>query len=159
MKHIGKKLTLNLLWILFGQTRHLAMRLRQKELLQYGLTPRQAALLWLIPTLGRRATPAEIARCAGREDHTISSNLNTMERKGMIKRMRDLDRKNMRRIALTKKGEQLAKKALELNSVMKIMSALSEKDRQRLRSILEKMRHAAIDGLGIEVTSPYQLLE
>ena len=159
MKNKDEKLNLYLLWLLFGQARHLTLRVRQKELLQYGITPRQAGLLWVIPTLGKSATSAEIARCVGREAHTISSNLNTMERHGIIERVRDLDKKNLVRIALTKKGKQLAKKAQKIESVIKIMSTLSEQDCQRLKSILDKMRDAAINELGIKFRSPYQLSE
>lgn len=140
------------LWDLFGRTRHLGYRLRQKELQPYGITPRQAAMLRVISSLGKKAIPAEISRWLGREGHTVSSNLNAMERRGLIKKTKDLEKKNLVRIALTNKGRQAWRHALKHKSMDTLFSVLTDKERRELRSILLKMQERAEKELGLKHT-------
>lgn len=60
---------------------------------QYGITPEQAGVLFCIKVIGKEATPAKISRYTIREPYTVSAMLNRMERKGLIKKVKDLDRK------------------------------------------------------------------
>ena len=138
------------LLLLFGQTRHMAFKVRQKELDKYGITPRQAAVLHIIPLIGKKATPAEISRWLGRESHTVSSNLNTMERQGLIKKTKDLDKRNLVRITLTRKGRRAVDQAMELHSVETLLGRLTKMERTQFRSILEKIRNAAIRELKLK---------
>lgn len=137
-----------------AQTRHLVYRVRSKNLEPLAITSRQAAVLHIITLIGEKATPAEIARWAGRESHTISSNLNTMEKKGLIKKSKDLEKKNLTRISLTEKGREIAVKSINLNSLESLFGDLSKEERQQFGMILEKIQDRAIKELGMPKKLP-----
>ena len=52
--------------------------------------------------IGYRVTPAEISRRLLRESHSISQILNRMENKGLVRWVKDLERKNLVRLILLK---------------------------------------------------------
>lgn len=131
------------LYILLANTRDLIVRAREKELRQYNVTPEQAAILFAIHTIGDKATPAKIARMVMRKPHTISVNLSRMGKAGLIKKTNDLDKKNMVRVRLTEKGRQVYSQTTNRISIYNIMSSLSEKQRQELRSTLQELQQAA----------------
>ena len=95
------------LWILLTHTRYAIYRAREKELLRYGVSPEQVGVLFIIQALGSRATPSEIARSILRQPHTVSALIERMAEKGLVKKMHDLDRKNLVRVSLTEKGQKV----------------------------------------------------
>lgn len=135
------------LWLLLGQARHLAYLARQRSLTECGVTPRQAAILYVIARIGDAATPAEIARWTGREDHTISSNLNTMLKNGLILKEKHPERKNWIRVTITDQGRQAMECSLQLKVVTSVMSTLSVEERAQFKSLLVKIRQAAAEEL------------
>jgi DNA-binding MarR family transcriptional regulator len=67
-----------------------------------------------------------------------------------VKKTKDLHRKNLVRVTITAKGEQAYKQALKRKSVQRIMSALSEGEQQKLKSLLETLRNKGIKELGMD---------
>jgi DNA-binding MarR family transcriptional regulator len=67
-----------------------------------------------------------------------------------VKRAKDMERKNLVRVTITEKGQQAYKQALKRKSVQKIMSSLSEAERQKLKSLLETLRNKGLKELGID---------
>ena len=125
-------------------------KLRQKELSQYGVTMQQSAVLTRIAVLDRKATASEISRWSIREPHSVAYVLDRLEKKNLIKRVKDLDRKNMIRIALTKEGQKvLDSVSTNRGTIYKVMSSLTQEERKRLRSTLRILRDNAISELGI----------
>jgi MarR family transcriptional regulator for hemolysin len=92
------------LWWLLDQTRHLLFRARQKELDGYNISVRQAAVLFVVEATGEQATPVEISRRLLRRHHTITGILSRMEKEGLVRKTKDLERKNLIRVSLTEKG-------------------------------------------------------
>jgi len=137
-------------WILLGQTREAIYKARQRELKQYNITPRQAAILFSIETLNNNATPAEISRRLLREPHTVSELLSRMERRGLVRRVKDLDRKNMVRIVLTEKGREAYSQSTKRDSIHRIMSSLSKRGRQEFTSYLKTLRDTALQERGMD---------
>jgi len=121
---------------------------RGRELVQYDISPRQAAALAAIQAIGSKATPAKVSRWLCREPHTVSSLLSRMEGEGLVRKTKDLDRKNLVRITLTEKGKKAYAQSLGRESIHEIMSALSKEDRQQLSSCLEKLRDKTLLVLG-----------
>lgn len=136
------------LWVLLGQTRDLIRKARQRELNQYHIPVRQAFVLLLIKSLGDKATLGNIVQRMFQEPHSVSELLSRMERKGLVKRMRDLPRKNLR-VKMTEKGQQAYDMSTKRETIHSIMLSLSEEESHHLKSCLEKLRARALQELGI----------
>lgn len=143
------------LWVLLAQARSAMFRARQQELRQYGITPRQAAVLFIVQAIGHKATPAEISRWLFREAHSVSDLLNRMEKQGLLRKVKDLDRKNMIRIELTDKGREMLDNAMQRESIHRIMSSVSNQEREQLRSILQKIRDESTQVSGMKHKLPF----
>jgi DNA-binding MarR family transcriptional regulator len=135
------------LWTSFRNLGHLMDRVREKELGKYGLTTSQAGMLHHVRELGDAATPAAIARIQHREATSVSSLLIRMEKQGLVKRTRDMARKNQVRIYLTEKGEQAIANASIRESPTRILSQLSDADRQEMTRITDFLRRIVIGEL------------
>ncbi len=143
------------LWVLLHQTRNAILRIRDKELRQYGISTREASTLFNVQAIGDTATPAEIARWAFREHHTVSALVNRMEKKGLITKTKDVDRKNIWRVSLTEKGQQAYRQSLKRESIHAVMSSLTENERQQLETYLRKVRDQALKLRVSEPTLPF----
>ena len=127
----------------------------QKELRQYGVSPEEAAVLSVVHFLGNRVTPAEISRWLLREPHTVSGILNRMEKKRLVRKTKDSERKNRVRVTLTEKGQQAYYQSTKIDSIRKIMSSLSEEECQQLSSCLKTLRARALKELGVDQEPPF----
>ena len=144
------------LWVLLSQTRNAILRVRQKELDRSNISVAQVAILFAIQSIGDRATPAEIARCILRTPHSVSVVLSRMEKKGLVRKVKDLDRKNQVRVMLTEKGlKAIDHQSSKPESILRIMSDLSEEERQQLSLYLQKLRDKALKELGVEFKIPF----
>ena len=137
---------------LLYEANHAITRLRDQELRQVNVTRIQLAILFTIQaTKDGLATPAKIARRLVREEQTVSVALRQMEKKGIIGRVRDLERKNMFRIIVTDKGEETLSRGLEQReTIANIMSCLDTEEQDALGELLEKLRDKALKELGVE---------
>jgi len=138
------------LWTLLGQTRLAMLKIRRKELRQLNITASKGFVLTGIKFIGDKATPAQISRWLFLEPHSISELLSTMERDGLIRKVRDLGRRDQLRVVLTEKGWEICHQLLKIESIRKIMSSLSTEQRQLLRSCLLKLRESAMKELGMK---------
>ncbi len=125
-------------------------RAREKELAQYGLTTRQAAIITVIQFIGHHATPAEISRWEGRRPNSISIMLETLQRKGLIDKSMDLDKKNLVRVALTAKGLEAYNEIIKGESIHEVMSTMSKEQRGQIETCLEILLDKALKMLGIK---------
>lgn len=136
--------------MLIRQTRDVIQRIREDELSQYGISASQSAVLMVVKSIGNKATPAEISRWLFRQPHSVGGILNRMEKDGLIKKTKDLDRKNMIRISLTKKGQLAYQDSLKIEVSSKLIGCFSQTERQQLRLLLEKLRNRAFEELGVK---------
>jgi DNA-binding MarR family transcriptional regulator len=137
------------LWGILTQTAWAIARNRQNELSDVGATVVQAGVMVVVKTVKGPVTPAEISRWLFREPQSVSYLLNQMERKGLLKKVKDLQRKNMVRVELTKKGERVYLRSLEKTVTLReIMSCLTKKERANLERCLLKLRAQALKTLG-----------
>ena len=142
-------------WVLLLQTRDVLFQARKNELSQYGISPEQAAVLYILHTIGYRPTPTDISQRMLRKPHTVSALLSRMERKGLVSRTKNSIRKNLVRVELTEKGHEAYSQLIKRESIHKIMSSLSEEDSQQLKSYLRKLRDEALKELGWERKMPF----
>ena len=72
-----------------------------------------------------------------------------------MKRVRDLQRKNMVRIAITDKGERAYRKLAEVSAIHSIMSSLSSREQEGLKDTLMKLRRKSLEELRMRQPLPY----
>jgi DNA-binding MarR family transcriptional regulator len=104
-------------------------RARQKELLPYHISPRQATILFILSNLGHKATLAELSKNTDRQINTLSQQITRMEKNGLVRKARE-----------TPKSALIS---FETSSVVSIMSVLTEEERQQLISLLKKVVNSA----------------
>lgn len=146
----SRSVDLNYMWTMLHQARDAIFKLREKELKKFGISTPKAEVLFTIEAIGYRATPTEISRHLLREFHSVSSILSRMEKEGLVKKVNDLNRNNLVRVYLTDKGRQVYHEAIKRETILKILSCLSETEGQQLASSLRKLRDEALKDLGIE---------
>jgi DNA-binding MarR family transcriptional regulator len=141
------------LWLLLSQTRSAIFKARHKMLGKY-VHFNQAAALVIIWTMHGRVTPAVLARYLFLEPHSVSELIIRMEKKGLVKKSRDKQRENIVRLTLTAKGQQFCRQAVQEDFIRGIMSSLTGKQREQLRSYLSVLYRAALKSLGMEEPLP-----
>lgn len=139
------------LWLLLIRAKDVIHKARHEELWQGGISSStEAGILFLVRSLSDRATPAEISRHLFRRSHGISTLISRMEKKGLVRKIHDLDRKNLVRVEMTDKGRQAYNYAARLTSIHRIISSLSEDERHRLSLLLGKLCEKASEELGVD---------
>lgn len=143
------------LWALIRQTEWVIFRAREAELAPYGLTPEQAAVCLFNSLAGNKTTPGELSRWLTREPHTVSGILDRMGKKGLVRKVKDTERKNRVRVVLTEKGRRALKQAVKRESIHLIFSCLTDEEREQLRSILTKLRDMTLEKFGMFKKPPF----
>jgi MarR family transcriptional regulator, 2-MHQ and catechol-resistance regulon repressor len=145
-------------WRSLNQTVDLMHKAREKELIQYGITPIQAAALFTIQMLDKEeSTISEIARWLSREPHSVANLLTRMERYNLVTKEKTKNKKKITTYRLTKKGLEAYSMSLKLKSIRNALSALSTVERKNLGIYLKKMRDESIRHLRQEVMKPIEL--
>jgi len=126
-------------------------KVRQIELEKLDMLPKQSRILRLIHTLGKEATPTKISLNLFRRRHSISEHLSRMEEKGLVRRIKDLQKKNLVRIELTEKGLKSYKQGERLESIVELMSELSFQELEQMELILKKLRDISLKTLATDI--------
>jgi len=143
------------LWKLLSETYHTMWRSREKELDMAGISAIQAGVLLLVSNSEQPVTPAVLSRFLYREPHTISGLLTRMEKQGLVKRVKDLKRKNQVRIVLTERGKKAYERQNKAGVTNKILTTLTPEERTNFTAYLEKLKKAALKELRSQLTLPY----
>ena len=127
------------LWLLFGRAHHSMELARQRELNQYHIPFRQTHVLRTIKDLGANATLAAVAREVDRKVSVITKQAISMEKDGLIKRIKDTPKSNLIRLELTDKGLQIIKVAGKSKSFDQIFSFLTPAERTQTKLMFQQM--------------------
>jgi DNA-binding MarR family transcriptional regulator len=144
-----------LTWIILAQTRRAMFKARSQGLAQFDITPRQAAMLFMIQVLGDRSIPSELARRLFLEPNSVSEVVDRMVKNGLVRRVNDLRKKNSVRIELTDRGRDIYVESVRQEPVHKIMAFLSNEEHKKLRAILHKLWGRVMEELGSEMRVPF----
>jgi DNA-binding MarR family transcriptional regulator len=131
------------------QVADIFVKVRERELLPQNLSATSADILFLIDALGNEVIPAKISRMLLREPHSISGILMRMEKHGLIKRAKNMERKNLIRVTLTTKGENALKQAMKKEGVKHVLSKLTEEQRRQLKQSLAALKDAGMKELNL----------
>lgn len=129
------------------QIADILVKVRERELLPQNLSATAASILFLVDAMGDEVTPAKITRMMIREPHSISGILNRMEEQGLVKRTKNMERKNLIRITLTAKGEKALKQAMKLNGTARVLSKLTSAQQKELKATLTALKEAGMKEL------------
>jgi DNA-binding MarR family transcriptional regulator len=127
------------LWLLMATVRDHMMRLRQKELWVQGITPQQSHVLHAINIFGEDVTLKQISKSLFRKVHTVSSQITRMEKLGLLKKIRISPRTNQIRFEITEKGMKAYEFSNKREAMYRLMSVLSEEERQTLVIYMNKL--------------------
>jgi DNA-binding MarR family transcriptional regulator len=145
------------LWVLLRQARDAVHKVRDNELRQFGISSVQASILFIIQAIGHEATAAEISRWIFRRPHGVSMLLDRMQKKGLIKRVKSPERKNVSRIIITPKGQKALDESAKGACIHQVISTLNPEEQARLRIYLLKLRDIACEDLKVNVKPSYPL--
>ncbi len=135
------------IWLSFRRTHEAIHKIRKIELRPYKLSTVETAVLVTVYRANNKVTPAEISRQLLKDAHSISQLLVRMEKRGLLKRVKGVPRKNMIKVVLTRKGQEAYYHGEKGKAINKIMSALSEKEKKQLVVCLDKLREKAMEVL------------
>ena len=145
-----------LMWRLILQTRNAMLKVRSRELALYSLTHRQAGIIGILGATNGDTNAYRIAKWIVLEPHTVSTFLNRMEGKGIIKKSTvNEGGRRTSKFQLTDKGWEAYDKVMRLESISKVMEVLTDEDRSALNSILKKLRDETLRRIGIRTKLPY----
>jgi DNA-binding MarR family transcriptional regulator len=138
------------LWLLLTHARYAIFRAREKELQRYGVSPEQVGLLFVVQALGNKATPAALSRHILRQPHTVSALVDRMARRGLVKKVKDLDRKNLVRVVMTEKGQKTYDLSTKRGPIHRILATLGPEEKKEFRETLEKLLAKARKEIGLD---------
>jgi DNA-binding MarR family transcriptional regulator len=118
---------------------------RYSEIKGLGITPMELALLTIVNGHGGSATPAEISQLIMRNRSTVSGLLNRMERNGLIKRSGYENNKKLRKVTITRKGQDALDQTGKSDVLNEIVGALSDEEFKQLWLLLEKLQGMALN--------------
>jgi DNA-binding MarR family transcriptional regulator len=143
------------LWVMLNQARDSLLKARANELSQYGISAVEAQAIFHIAKIGIEVTPAEISRRMFREHNTVTALLNRMEKKGLVTKTKDTNKKNLWKISITEKGRSAYLQTVKRESLHKVLSNLSKDESQVLMQMLKRIRDASLQELITVPAIPY----
>ena len=155
---IGNNRSIEIL-AMIRQTNDALLKVRQKELKKFGITPEQSGALAVIYALEGQATAAELSRVLFRKPNSMTILLRRLEKQGMIKKTPDKRQKNVIRLSLTARGRQCHLNSSRVNALGRIFSKVSDTKQRQLWASLEKVRNQALKSLDLEVGSYARFFE
>ena len=93
-------------WMLLHQTYNSISRCEDSVFGEIHMTAQQHGILMAVKHLSYPATPTQIADWVDRNLNTTTMIIERMEKKGLVKRVRDIQDRRSYRVAMTEKGEE-----------------------------------------------------
>ena len=118
-------------------------KVRQKELRKLGVTVMEASIIFEVGQSVNSISPSGVSKNLIQEAHAVSQLLVKMENQGLLRRNKDLPRRNMIRLELTDQGKNILQESKKIKSIFPILAALTDKEKERLIKDFEKLREKA----------------
>jgi len=130
-------------------------RAREIELSRVNISLIQAMVLYALKLSPEPLTPSRLARMLCREPHSMSALIDRMEQQGLVEKKHDLSRKNLVRVVVTPKGEEVFQRQRSVNTVANLTSTLTKEERQALGTCVDKLRVKATELIRKMTPTPY----
>lgn len=142
------------LYILLDQTDGIVTSAVELEIQHLKITQPQVRVLTMLSRQDKPATLEELANWTLKEFNSVSTLINRMEKKGLVKKSKkNGDLKTY--VTLTEKGSDLYHKQVTERSIHLIFDKLSPEEKKQLNSILKKVRDTTRDLLGLDYRPPF----
>jgi DNA-binding MarR family transcriptional regulator len=152
---ISKKKDLDInLYILLDQTDSIITNAIELEIKHLRMTQPQVRVLTMLSREDRPVTLDELANWTLKEFNSVSTLINRMEKKGLIKKVKKAGEMKTY-VTLTEKGSNLYHKQVTERSIHLIFDKLTSEEKQRLDLILKKLRDTTRDLLGLDYRPPF----
>ena len=132
IEEISSPVTNSDLFVLISRIYHFLILARKRELSQEDISPQKLLVLETIRALGQKATIVEIARNVERTPATLSRQIATMEKDGLIKKSQYKRKTNAVKVSLTDYGLDVIKNHSESKLIDELLYFLTDDDRQRM---------------------------
>jgi DNA-binding MarR family transcriptional regulator/transposase len=119
------------LWQLFCYTYRLIDSISAAVFRKYGLSPSTVAILSALYQTDEHFKPTDLAVIFKRKPNTITAILNRLEKQGLLKKIRDTYKQNIKRVSLTEKGQSVFRNVMNNNVYHEMFAALSEEKRNQ----------------------------
>jgi DNA-binding MarR family transcriptional regulator len=151
--NVGSDIAVLRLWRQLYQTYTLLKQCEDRIIEEHGLTTEQYAILVSISYLGEPARITDIARWLERSTNSISMIVDRMVKVGLVKRTRSKADRRVVYVAFSSKGENALKPSTRamFGTVRRHMSALSQKDKSTLFSLLATLKYEILVCLNPEI--------
>lgn len=120
----------------------LITKVRRNELEYLGVTPPQMGVLHFAQEDSKPCTVLKLRQTMLHSNSSLVAVLNRMEKKGLVQRRPDKRSKKFTRIIVTKKGQEIYEKAMNLSAFNTIISSLSPEDMYRFKQYLNVLKQA-----------------
>jgi DNA-binding MarR family transcriptional regulator len=142
------------LYILLDQTSDITLRAVELEIKHLPMTQPQIKVLTMLSREDRPVTLEELANWTLKEFNSVSTLINRMEKKGLVKKIKkDEDFKTY--IVLTEKGSLLYHKQVTERLIHLIFEKLTEKEKTHLEALLKKVCDSTRELLGLDFKPPF----
>lgn len=144
---------INLL-IMFDQSSSVISTAVQLELRHLRITQPQVRILSMLSRENKPVTLDELANWTFKEFNSVTTLINRMEKRGLVKKIKkNEDSKTY--IIPTEKGNFLYHNKIKEQSIHLIFGKLSDKEKKQLYNILKKLRDATSNFLGLDFKPPF----
>jgi DNA-binding MarR family transcriptional regulator len=133
------------LFVLISRIYHFLNLAKQHELSEYSISPQQILVLKTIQVLGAKATQAEIARQVERAPDVISKQISNMVKDGLVTKSQYKRKTNALKVSLTDYGLDVIKNHSESKLIDELLYFLTDEDRQRMYSDLNRTLHELME--------------
>lgn len=142
------------LYILLDQADSIVTNAVELELKHLQMTQPQVRVLTMLSREDRPVTLDELANWTLKEFNSVSTLINRMEKKGLIKKIKK-EGELKTYVVLTEKGSDLYHKNVTERSIHLIFEKLTTNEQQQLHYLLKKVRDTTRDLLGMDYRPPF----
>ncbi len=129
------------------------MALQEYAVQKFEITPEQYLILSIIMDSGTELYQRQISEITYKDRPNVSRILNILEEKGLIKRIEDVNKRKIHKIAITEKGIALRKKIQPTMYKLRAITTegISDEDLEKTLQILEKMQINMKDKVTLQI--------
>jgi DNA-binding MarR family transcriptional regulator len=142
------------LYILLDQADSIVTNAIELEIKHLRMTQPQVRVLTMLSREDKPTTLEELANQTFKEFNSVSTLINRMEKKGLVKKVKKPGELKTY-VALTEKGSDLYYNQITERSIHLIFNEFTSEEKQQLESTLKKVRDKTRDLMGLSYKPPF----